>query len=391
VRLLPGVFRTAGHAGDSSFSGWAAQSGMRIAGSGMGATTLRLIPANGATRYAVGTNFGATNLAGFELTDLTIDCNLPPSPANGTRTGAVRVRGSHIYLRRVRGIRYGARSADGKAVVPVFTAAGEGSENCVMLDCAVEEPAPAHNSIASIYVFAGDTSGATLQSGHRFCVVRNCAVRGAAGFENPIPQIAERVRAIEPGPGLGTVIDGNQVANCAVGVYDAVGGLTRPARDMVISNNYFRNVSQGLWFRNNGAVELGRLVLLDNFIELATAAGGLSGDEWQTGIRISSTQTGTRFAQLVIRKNIIRDVQVSLGVTSGLKGIHLQRCGESIIENNILDNIADNDAIRLENCLVAKCFNNQDHGGKLLRGYDANSRRQVSELKSQLENALPGA
>jgi hypothetical protein len=88
VRLLPGIFKTKGHTGTNSGGGnWAARK-MRILGSGMGVTTLKLVgmtTAN-ATRYAVGIPFDAagTGLDSFELSDLTIDCNLGGGENTGT-------------------------------------------------------------------------------------------------------------------------------------------------------------------------------------------------------------------------------------------------------------------------------------------------------------------
>lgn len=84
---------------------------------------------NSATRYAVGTNFSSTSLNGFELSDLTIDANLGAAGTAAT-TGAVGVRGSNIYVHRVKVINYGAKASG--AEFNVLTAAGDDSENCVV-------------------------------------------------------------------------------------------------------------------------------------------------------------------------------------------------------------------------------------------------------------------
>ena len=107
IRLLPGEFQTNGSSGDGTFSAWAPQDGVRIVGSGMGVTTLKLVNSSAGTLFAIAINFAVTALSGFELSDLTIDCNLD---GMGVRTaGAIRVRGSHIYLRRIKVIGYGTK------------------------------------------------------------------------------------------------------------------------------------------------------------------------------------------------------------------------------------------------------------------------------------------
>jgi hypothetical protein len=352
-----------------------AQTGQRIVGSGMGATTLKLLPTSGATRYAVGTNFASTELTGFELSDLTIDCNLPTNPQANTGAGAIRVRGKHIYLRRIKVKNYGAANGE----IAIITAAGEASENCVIDDCTADPPATGHAGQATVYVFESTTD---INKHHRFCAIRNCAVRGSGNFENSIPAIsADSLRAIAPGTGLGTVIEGNQVVNCSVGVYS---GAT--AKDMVFWNNYFRNVSIGFWFKNNTNAAIGRLVFIDNFVELATAANSLTDGDWKTGIRLNSTQSATQFKQLVLRKNLIRDVAEPSGVNASLRGINVQRCGELVAENNIIDNVSTDEAVRFANCQSRKFFNNQNTAGQLLRGFDGTN--YVLELEDREEDVL---
>ena len=181
VRLLPGSFLTNGHPGTSGTGFWTPSNYMRLTGSGMGATTLKLVPTAGSARYAVGMDFASAGVGvtGFQLSDLTIDCGLGGTPDSGTLAGAVRLRGTHLLFDRIKVINYGGNSAS-STVVPIITAAGEGSENCIISECVADVPAAGHNCIASLFVFERDTATTPTHNGHRFCIIRNCAARGKA-------------------------------------------------------------------------------------------------------------------------------------------------------------------------------------------------------------------
>jgi hypothetical protein len=125
---------------------------------------------------------------------------------------------------------------------------------------------------------------------------------------------------------------------------------------------------------------------MDNVIEIATAAGSLSGGNWQTGIRLGTTQSAIRWNQAILRRNIIRDVQTPLGVTTNLAGVDVQRCAELIAENNIISNIAETLAMKTQNCTSTKFFNNQNQAGQLLRGYAGSQR--VLELEDAAQDVL---
>lgn len=383
IHLLPGTYETTGN--NSSGSGWKPQSGQRILGSGIGATTLRLvnIPQN-ATRYAIAVNFGANpgeDLDGFSLEDLTIDCNLSATTAETTTTaGAVRIKGKHIYLRRVKVVGHGTRDANG--TIRVITAAGNFSEDCVIDSCIVEPPDTAHVGAAFLIGFEG-----SLPQPHRFCTVRNCAARGIAVGDTPVIS-GMRVRAITPGIGIGTVIEGNQIANCAVGVES----IDSPALDLVVWNNSLWNVWTGLRIKNDTSSALGRITAVDNIIDLATKTdpppqppGNLPN---ATGIRLETTAAQMRFTQVLIRKNTVRDVQAPLGINLDLTGVSLEQCGEVIVENNVLGNIQADKAVVFEACPAAKFFNNQTPGGELLRARDGSTQKYRMELADEVQDVL---
>lgn len=385
IRLLPGRFATKGYCATDSLIAWSVKDRMRISGSGMEATTLAVVAPAGGVRYAISNDFTSLD-NGFELSDLTIDCALINAPLSSS-IGAVRVRGKNVLIRRVKVINYGT-NVSSSALVSVITAAGDGSENCAITECSLDVPDGFHTGIAQGFAFEGSTTG------HRFCTIRNCALIGIPSTSSNQAVTGERLRGISPGLGLGTVIEGNQIASCAVGLYSAV-----TAKDIVVWNNYFGNVSMGVWLKNNTGLSVGRVILEENIVELCTYAGCLAGETapgssqafWQTGLCLNTTGSVQSFDQALMRKNIVRDVQGPLTNTPNLRAIRVQRCGQFLAENNVISNIAEYDnttsiaAVYGENCTARKFFNNEDQGGRLIRGYGP---QRVLELQDAVDDVL---
>ena len=373
VFLGPGTFMTRGSAG------WTPNDGLRIVGSGIKVTTIKRVGfSSNVANYAIGDN--GSGLNGFEAADFTIDCNYAGGGASDYAAAGISVGGTHVYLRRIRAINFG--SDYGTATnTPVFLAAGDNSENCVIEECIAELPDTSPSgSIETMTLFA---LGGTSANPHRFCVIRNCAGRGKGAFDPP-PAMGTTAQGLQyhgigPGAGIGTLIEGNQIANCGYGLKEANGAT----KDLVIWNNYFRNPYVGI---DLGVVSysVGRISILDNIIDLANNIGALSN---QTGIKIagvSNEQIGTA----IIRKNVIRDVTNAAGVTSGLRGMDLSRCKELVVENNIVNNAAGDQAVRFGNCSSSKFFNNQDTAGKLLRGYNTVTSLYAQELEDAVQDVL---
>jgi hypothetical protein len=124
IRLGPGVFQTRGGDGGGFTGVWRPQSGQRIIGSGMHATTLQLIDAGttpssqGKGQTMVGSNFPVNN---FEISDLTLHCNFArqinpyhapadpePPPYNNVMLAGVGLVGRN---NRVRVINFGTGSS----------------------------------------------------------------------------------------------------------------------------------------------------------------------------------------------------------------------------------------------------------------------------------------
>lgn len=293
---------------------------------------------------------------------------------------AVQVHGEHIYLHRIKAINFGAKSSS--PMYGVITAAGEVSEDCVIEDCVCEEPSTnaANDGKLAFFRFAGSSNYP-----HRFCVIRNSAGRGVTSVNTPFdppPALSDKYRAISPGYGIGTIVEGNQFADLAIGVE----GTSLGTQDLVIWNNYFRNVWKGISYSLPPNTSVGRIIASQNIFELGTNLNGMSNP---TGILISGADSG-QYSQMILRKSVIRDVNnpYTPPITTGMRGIDISLCANAIVEDNIIHNIGPQDAVRFQNCGAAKFLNNQDAGGNLLQGFNLDTNRRVLELEDTAEDAL---
>jgi len=151
--LGPGEFLTRGNASQIPNIGWTIQEGWKIVGSGIDVTTLKVVGATDKVNNASGTNVATFLYLGIgqrfydqradyaEVSDLTVDCNLPGSP--GVAIGAVGLSGSHTRIRRVRSINFGTQHPDVECFVLV-AGGGHGAlpemVDCLIEDCIVEQP-----------------------------------------------------------------------------------------------------------------------------------------------------------------------------------------------------------------------------------------------------------
>jgi hypothetical protein len=343
---------------------------MRIQGAGMGVTTLKLLaPQASKHRYAVGLDATGPGLDGFEASDFTIHANFgAASVFNGGGMG-ILVHGKHVFLRRIKVTDFGTTAA----ALSVITAAGANSENCVIENCVVESPSANNTGNVVFFAFAGTTGNP-----HRFCTVRNCAGRGHHTFEPP-PSVSTKFRSINPGLGTGTIIEGNQIANCYIGLVGS--GATN---DLVIWNNVWRNVWKGISF-DSGSATTGRIVAQDNIVELSRALAN------PVGLEILGTTGGNRFEDVILRKNLVRQVPDSVNsLRSDAKGLIIKQSARLIAENNVINDMDETvvKPIEFTNCGSVKFFNNQNASGKLLRGYDTAAAKSVSELADEVQDVL---
>jgi len=188
IRLGPGTFQTKGWAA-TFFACWTPRSDWRIVGSGIDVTVLQLIEASIANEhyFAIG-NFAytpATRLDEFEVSDLTVDCNLAGQPVPAGLTfapvtcGAIQAGGRHIRIRRVRAINFGCQAAPECFVITSAFARADLTEavDCVIEDCVVEQPSPnSIHQISCLSMSSGEIASTGVMAYHRACVIRNCVV-----------------------------------------------------------------------------------------------------------------------------------------------------------------------------------------------------------------------
>ncbi len=136
MHIGPGVFQTRGFAvGDDR--GWQPKTGQKIIGAGFDVTVLQLLGADLPDQHyhVVGMNIepdgteAIVPFQSFEISDLTIDCNLDNQPARpdpgygNVACGAVRILGSGTRIRNVKAINWGTKSfAQGCFVVSIIQA-----------------------------------------------------------------------------------------------------------------------------------------------------------------------------------------------------------------------------------------------------------------------------
>jgi hypothetical protein len=184
VHIGPGVFQTKGH-GEGVQSAWTPKNKQRILGAGIGLTTLQLVGAAipNWSFEAIGTE---DSLEGFEVADLTVDCNVDGQPFPDINCGAINLRGAarHVAIRRVRVIHFGSRTEDyhenfvvgmgGLTVGPNETVL---SVNCVIEECIAELPGRNNINNSTILHFGtGEYGNEGLISYHTACAIRNCYV-----------------------------------------------------------------------------------------------------------------------------------------------------------------------------------------------------------------------
>jgi hypothetical protein len=246
-------FLTRGYA-DGVSGGFQPKAGMKIVGSGIDVTLLQLVPQENATAhfYAIGHSLTtgtppAPNLLDyFEVSDLTIDCNLVIRPSIGAACGAVRVLGNHTLVRRVKAIRWGTRTMQkGCFVIAVLTGdpdlaipelSNMGIEECIAVD-------PAEGSVREVTVLhvGGKETLPAFEAMGRGPFIRKCFV-DAGALANPLTL---DIRALSMTWCRAGLVEGNQVQNVKHGGphHDKTS-----AAEVVVRGNYYRNVARGPYY-----------------------------------------------------------------------------------------------------------------------------------------------
>jgi hypothetical protein len=234
----------------SSGSGWQPKAGMRLVGSGIDVTTLKLTgasdPASGTRHYfAIGHTLSSTTLDSFEVSDLTIDCNLPTS-GTFVSVGAVRLMGNHARIRRVKAIHWGTASIRPGRVFSIITAdwsaglvevAGCGMEDCIAIQPAIS---CAESAVTVLHVGGRQEVPAWAEGYGKGVFIRNCFVDGGL---------------IDPGPPEDYSLIGFSMNGCRAGVVEGnqfhhphhggPAGNLGSAMEVIVRNNLFKNMRRG--------------------------------------------------------------------------------------------------------------------------------------------------
>jgi hypothetical protein len=201
---------------------WETKTGMKIIGSGIDITILKLVGATlvtGDNHKAVGSqSVTGAHLTDFcEVSNFTVDCNMDGQPQTQdydyahVACGAVMLSGSHVRIRRVKAIHFGTKAIDVECFViglmlahPEYPeAVDSGIEDCIAIQ-------PCQQNIREttvMHVIGGsDSVGGFLQRYSRAPFIRNCYVDCA--FQNSVWAFPNneslRFTVTEHPPGSGT-------------------------------------------------------------------------------------------------------------------------------------------------------------------------------------------
>lgn len=388
IHLGPGSFSTGGSAVWHPLDRW------RIVGSGIDATTLKVVSApEDSFTAAIGPS--STYLNSFEASDFTIDCDLTHQPTltnNHSRAvGGIAVSGKNVLLRRIRVINFGNASSGSPSVTntcyalsAAMAAASALPYNCVIDHCEVTTPAgQAGKPVIALHL--GSTGGAPI---HTSCAIRNCwvdlAIGGAADF-------GKDLRALSVYCGAGTIVEGNRIYNCKNGgpYYDGTEAslptTAQAVTDLVVRENYYYNVQFGVYFSTSASTgNVGRVVIDRNVFELEQTASGPIGVKLDGGSR--SSPPGV-FTQAIIRGNCIRPADGAADTQSTI-GVTLKSVDQAVVEDNVISVATANNAVTHVGCDKFKSFNNQSPQGVILPGYNSGASIHDAELTTDVEDAL---
>jgi len=275
IHLAPGAYFTRGYWNGQTGTtvGWQPKPGWKMSGAGMFNTTLTIVDNNRSgldtgreinMTVAVGADHDRP-VAGFELSDLTIDCNLNGQPVKRVNCGAVALRGPHAHLNRVRAINFG--SLDSTECFVLASQAGlenAPANHLTVEDCIVEQPAKASKG--------GGTTAIILASGTGVCgVVRGNYIEGnLAALKNPTEPDSLIMHGITTALDY-SLVEGNFIRAVTDGWYADAGKFGR----ITIQNNIMDEVLRGVrvdFFGGPDWYKIEQLRIMHN--QIRTTIGG---------------------------------------------------------------------------------------------------------------------
>lgn len=252
IHLGAGSFDTNGYA-DGVSGGWQPKAGMKIEGSGIGVTTLKLVgTSQNVSYFAVGhalTTAGSQpNLLDyFEISDLTIDCNLAGQALTQVSCAAIRIMGNHCRIRRVKAKNWGTKYGPNRCYVisaiiadppsGVMEVVDAGIEDCIVVEPATAS-IPTNIPVTLIHAGGLETSTSAEAFG-KAPFIRNCFLDAGS------PSAGPEFRGLSMSWCQGGIIEGNQVHNIK---YGGPFQNQTSTRDLIVRNNHYRNVIKGPYF-----------------------------------------------------------------------------------------------------------------------------------------------
>jgi len=252
VFLGPGTFITAGFVPGGS-NAWQLQPGMKIIGSGRDVTTLKR--ASGITSgYVLGHDL-ATAVDDLELCDLTLDCNLQNGSGSGATCGGILVMGSRVRVARVRAIHWGCTLSSGICYVFAVIQANPPTvsfvSNAGIEGCEASAPkkltsgtTPEHAGTTVLFHSGAKDSGGFQQEDYGLSpYIRNCFGEWDASITGT------ECRGLSMNWCRGGVVEGNHIYNADYGGPYPNTGTTL---DLIVRNNFFKNVKHGMRWPQGG-------------------------------------------------------------------------------------------------------------------------------------------
>jgi hypothetical protein len=364
--------------------GWQPKRGQNIIGSGIDVTVLRLTGAQqtGGHYFAIGhplatdLDHPGTQVNLCEISDLTIDCNLDGQPTD-VACGAVRLKGHHARIRRVKAIQWGSRTSARGYVLSVITADAQAPEREIsdigIQESTVVDPAPGSTGGAVLLHAGGNPAGPGSEDAFgEVPFIRHCIAEGDAAH------LDRDDRGLSMSACLGGVVEGNSVRDVRIG-----GPMEEQwgTRSVVVRHNRFRNVLVGPYWKLHGgaALRLEQGLIAQNLIDLAPSPDGV-----QQPVAILFSNEGPNVVgNLMIRGNTFR---CGGGVLPGVAA-QVDRAGGVLVRDNRVENAAAF-PFQTSLCGHARYQNNRTPAGALVRGYDTVTERSSEELDTEVEDAL---
>lgn len=293
--LTAGYYEVAGSAGGG---GWQIRKGVRILGSGIDVTVLKITGVTaGSNRhyFAVGHDLSVGGVSGaapnlvdyVQISDLTIDCGLPVA-SDGVACGALRVMGSNVSIRNVKAINWGNRVANKLGFVialitanpdslPLASTSNPSIEDCIVINPSVPSGALTVSEVLLLHAGGKDHDATQLEAFGTGPVIRRCFVNA----EDPASpnslgngtDYRSKFRALSMASCIGGIVEDNEVMSCW---YGGPCFVKWSARSVIVRNNSYRNVVAGP-YASYGTSGIGSVVSISTLTASSTVAEATTG------------------------------------------------------------------------------------------------------------------